>query len=397
MRIAVVSNTAWYLYNFRLNLMLALQREGHRVVAIAPDDEYTARLRDAGVEVHSVLLSGRSINPLRELWSVRSLWSAFRRHRIQLVLSYTPKGNLYSALACRTAGILFVPNVSGLGRAFMKPSLLTRVVEALYRVTFGHAAKVYFQNEEDMALFVRRGFVKEGQCERLPGSGVDLSRFAPSPLVAREARAPVFLLVARMLWDKGVGEFVEAARQLKTEFSAARFRLLGFVDVSNPSAIAKSQIDQWCAEGLVEYLGATDDVRPFIADADCVVLPSTYREGVPRSLLEAAASGRPVITTDAPGCRDTVQEGVTGFLCRASDAGDLAQQMRRFAALSPAQRANMGRSARARVEASFDERLVIGSYLSFAGRLSKSHRRFSPTLAPAVLHPELPTRPPGRQ
>lgn len=365
MRIAIVSNTAWYLFNFRLNLIRALQREGHEVVAVAPEDEYSDRLRNAGVSVEGVAISGGGTNPVTELRSVMALRRVFRRKGVDVVFSYTPKGNLYSALACISADISFVPNVSGLGRAFIRQSPLTRIVQALYKFTFRRAGRIFFQNNDDMALFVQQGLALADKCERLPGSGVDLHRFLPLPPPLHDEGAPVFLLVARMLWDKGVGEYVEAARQIKKEYPAARWQLLGFADVANPSAISKAQIEQWCAEGVVEYLGPTDDVRPFLAAADCVVLPS-YREGVPRTLLEAAAHGRPVITTDAPGCRDTVVPGRTGLLCRVADASDLARCMRQFLGFTREERDAMGREGRAYVEEHFDERSVIARYLAVA-------------------------------
>lgn len=365
-RIAVVANTAWYLANFRLNLMQALRAAGHEVVAVAPDGADAARLRTQGLPFEPVAISGAGTHPLHELGSVLALARIFRRHRVDLVLSYTPKGNLYSALACIPAGRSFVPNVSGLGRAFIRRSLLTRVVMLLYRSTFGRALHVFFQNQDDLDIFVQAGLVPARLTERLPGSGVDLQRFQPVATPAREATAPVFLLVARMLWDKGVGEYVAAARQVRTRYPAARFQLLGFADVANPSAIPRAQLDAWVAEGVVEYLGATDDVRPRLAEADCVVLPS-YREGVPRTLLEAAATARPVITTDAPGCRDTVRDGVTGWLCRPADADDLARCLLEFAATSKEQRAAMGARARQFMEECFDERLVISRYLQLAG------------------------------
>ena len=369
MRLAVVSNTCWYLFNFRLNLMLALQAAGHTVVAVAPDDAYAQRIRDAGIVFEAVPISGGGTHPVRELQSVLRLGAVFRRHRVGLVLSYTPKGNLYSALACIALRIPFVPNVSGLGRAFIRKSLVTQVAKTLYRLTFGRAYKVFFQNLDDMAVFVDGGLVRAGQAERLPGSGVDLSRFAPTPLVARTAKAPVFLLVARMLWDKGVGEYVEAARSVRVLHPGARFQLLGFLDVANPSAIPRTQMEAWVAEGVVEYLGLTDDVRPFLVQAECVVLPS-YREGVPRTLLEAAATARPVITTDAPGCRDTVVDGETGFLCRPADAPDLVDKLMRFIAMTPEARQAMGQRGRTFVEQNFDERLVIERYLAVVGQVA---------------------------
>lgn len=369
MKIAVVSNTCWYLFNFRLNLMLALQAAGHSVVAVAPDDAYAQRIRDAGIAFEAVPISGGGTHPVRELQSVLRLGAVFRRHRVGLVLSYTPKGNLYSALACIALRIAFVPNVSGLGRAFIRKSLVTRVAKALYRLTFGRAHRVFFQNLDDMAVFVDAGLVRASQAERLPGSGVDLSRFLPTAPIARAADAPVFLLVARMLWDKGVGEYVAAARSVRALHPGASFQLLGFLDVANPSAIPRTQVEAWVAEGVVDYLGPTDDVRPFLVQVDCVVLPS-YREGVPRTLLEAAATARPVITTDAPGCRDTVLDGETGFLCRPANALDLADKLLRFIAMTPQERQIMGQRGRAFVEQNFDERLVIERYLAVVGHVA---------------------------
>lgn len=369
MRIAVVSNTAWYLFNFRLNLMQALQAAGHSVVAVAPADAYVGRICATGIEFENVGISGGGTIPWLEMRSVLALRRIFQRQRIDLVLSYTPKGNLYSALGSMALRLPFVPNVSGLGRAFIRRSPVTWVAKALYRFTFRRAHHVYFQNLEDLGIFVESGLVRSEQAERLPGSGVDLTRFQPAAPVARPEAELVFLLVARMLWDKGVGEFVAAARIVRGTYPKARFRLLGALDVANPSAIPREQMASWVAEGVVEYLPPTDDVRPFLTDADCVVLPS-YREGLPRTLLEAAACARPVITTDAPGCRDTVLDGETGFLCHALDASDLARKMLGFMALSADQRHQMGQRGRIFVAQHFDEGLVLERYLRLAQALA---------------------------
>lgn len=359
--IAVVANTAWYLFNFRLNLMKSLQAAGYRVLAVAPADAYADRIRAAGIEFEPVAISGSGINPLKELGSVCRLHRLFRRQHLSLVISYTAKGNIYSALACRTLGLSFIPNVSGLGRTFIRRSPLTWLVQCLYRSTLPHAHGVFFQNIDDMRVFVRAGLVPPELAERLPGSGVDLELFRPAPFPRRPPDAPVFLLVARMLWDKGVGDYVAAARKVRTAFPNAEFRLLGMLDSDNPSAISRRQMEEWVATGVVRYLGVTDDVAAHLADADCVVLPS-YREGVPRVLLEAAAMARPVITTDVPGCRDTVVHRKTGFLCRPADEQDLAEKMVALIALTTVQRQAMGRLGRALVERSFDERFVLARY-----------------------------------
>lgn len=368
MRIAVVSNTSWYLFNFRLNLMHALQRAGHEVIAIAPRDEYSSRIEQAGVAFANAVITSDGTNPLRELATVLQLRRLMRVQKVDLVLSNTPKGNLYTALSCIGSARAFVPNVSGLGRVFIRRNALTRLVMMLYRITFRHAAVVLFQNGDDLQTLVQARIVPRRLCDRIPGSGVDLQRFSVTPLpccaeALNGTTGPVFLLVARMLWDKGVGEFVEAARQVKRIHPGARFRLLGFLDVANPSAISREQMQAWTAEGSVEYLGSTDDVRHHIAQADCVVLPSSYREGVPRSLLEAAASGRPVITTDMPGCRDAIVDGTTGWLCKVKDAADLAERMIEFIALPEQLRQAVGNAGRKMVEQRFDEQIVIRRYL----------------------------------
>ena len=362
LRIALVSNTAWSLFNFRLNLIRHLQAAGHTIVAVAPSDSFADKLKSSGVEFEAVPISTSGINPVAELRSVWRLRSVFKRQGVDLVLSYTPKGNLYAALACMALGLPFVPNVSGLGRAFIRRSPVTWTALGLYRLTFRRAHRVFFQNLDDMDMFVGARLVKAAKAERLPGSGVDLVRFTPG-LVDRTPvdDAPVFLLVARMLWDKGVGEYVAAARLVRTQFPNARFLLLGGLASDNPSAIPEGQVERWVREGVVSYLGSTEDVKPHLAQADCVVLPS-YREGVPRVLLEAAAMARPLITTDAPGCRDAVKDGETGFICHPRNAQDLANKMRSFMALTGEQRRAMGHRGRAFVEQNFDEQVVLDRY-----------------------------------
>ena len=370
LRIAVVSNSAWYLFNFRLNLIHCLQAAGHTVVAVAASDKFAAKLELAGVPFRGVPISAGGVNPLTETRAVCGLGAVFKRESIDLVLSYTPKGNLYSALACVALGVRFVPNVSGLGRAFIRRSLVTWTALALYRLTFPRAHHVFFQNLDDMRVFIDAKLVHAKSAERLPGSGVDLTRFRPTESPANsKTDSPIFLLVARMLWDKGIGEYVIAARTLRASYPQASFRLLGDVATANPSAIPRDQMDAWVKEGLITYLGSTEDVRPFVAEADCVVLPS-YREGVPRVLLEAAAMARPVITTDAPGCRDAVVDGETGFICRPRDGADLAAKMTAFLALPLDQRQRMGHRGRDMVQRCFDERVVLDRYTRLVAALA---------------------------
>ncbi len=370
MRIAVLSNTAWYLYNFRLNLMHALKEEGHEIIGVSPLDPYIERLEAAGVPHREWRLKGASINPFTEVLAIWRLYTILRREKIDTVLAYTPKGNIYGAFAARMAGAKIVNNVSGLGRTFIKQGLLTALMKRLYRTTLRWSSYTFFQNNDDMSLFLEQHIVEEGKAERLPGSGVDVRRFVTESRPRLNSESVVFLLIARMLWDKGVGEFVAAAREVKKLYPASTFKLLGFVGTDNPAAIPSEQIESWENEGEIEYLGATDDVRPVIQEADCVVLPS-YREGVPRTLLEAASMGKPIITTDATGCRDAIDDGVTGFLCRPRDPLDLADKMLRMIRLTPLERADMGSLGRRKMEAEFDERIVIGRYLDIIQDLGR--------------------------
>lgn len=382
LKIAIVANTSWYLYNFRVTLIKALMAIGYEVVAVGPADDYVGKLVAAGIRHRTIPLAGASLNPLRGLRTVLALHRVLRDEGIEVVLSYTPKGNIYGAMAAVMNGLPIVPNVSGLGRLFIRESLLTWLVKKLYRFTFGRAVRVFFQNGDDLDMFVRLKLVERGKALRLPGSGVNLARFSPcehgsSPkLLGMEGDGSpreggfVFLLVARLLWDKGVGEYVEAARKVRRQYPTVEFRLLGFLDVQNPSAIARHHIEEWETEGLIRYLGATDDVVPHLCDADCVVLPSYYREGVPRTLLEAAAMAKPIITTDAPGCRDTVDDGETGFLCRLRDADDLADKILAMIEMDTEHFVAMGRRGREKMEREFDERIVIDRYLDVLGELS---------------------------
>ena len=360
LRIALASNTAWYLFNFRGGLIAELLRLGHRVIALAPRDDFSARLAALGCQVVDLPMDNMGTHPLRDIQTWRDFRRAYRLARPDAALHFTIKPVVYGTLAARALGIPTVNTITGLGTAFLRGGALQAVVEGLYRVSQRWPARIFFQNPDDLGLFLERRLVPGDRVGRMPGSGVDLERFAVRPTPGE--RTPVFLLIARLLWDKGVGELVEAARILRREGAEARFQLLGPLGVSNRTAVPRVQLDRWVDEGLVEYLGETDDVRPWIEQADCAVLPS-YREGTPRSLLEAAAMGRPVIATDVPGCREVLEDGVSGFFCRVRDGADLACQIRRMAALTPERRAAMGLAGRTKMEREFDQRIVIQRYL----------------------------------
>ena len=373
-RILICSNTAWSLYNFRRSLIVELVARGYDVLAVAPHDEYAAQLLALGCRYIALEMDNGGTSPLRDLGLLLRFWGLLRQERPVAFLGYTIKPHVYGSLAAHTLGIPVINNIAGLGAAFSRPSWLTRIVKLLYRLALGRSRRVFFQNREDRSLFMGERLVREAQSALLPGSGVDLTHFSPRTprLASGEFR---FLLVARMLWDKGVGEFVEAARRVRQRHPASRFQLLGFLDVPNPAAIPRSVVEEWAAEGAIEYLGVTNDVRPHLADADCIVLPSYYREGVPRSLIEAAAMGRPIITTDWPGCREVVDAGRNGFLCPPRDASALAAAMQQMIALTPEQRSAMGAQSRRLAEERYDERIVIRRYIDAIAEVSSLSAR----------------------
>jgi glycosyltransferase involved in cell wall biosynthesis len=285
---------------------------------------------------------------------------ALRRVRPAAFLGFTPKPNIFGSIAASALKIPVINNVTGLGTAFIHGGVLGTLVPNLYRIALRRSHRVFFHNDEDRSLFLERGAVTKDRALVIPGSGVDLQRFTATPLPA-EGDGLTFLFIGRLLREKGVGEFFEAARMVRTQAPAARFQILGSTD-DGKRGVPAAEVDRWTVEGVVEYLGTARDVRPFIEAADCVVLPS-YREGMPRVLLEAAAMGRPLIGADVPGCRQIVREGETGFLAEARSASGLAQKMLQLIQLEPAAREQMGRRAWQVVEAEFSEELVNRAYL----------------------------------
>ncbi len=278
-----------------------------------------------------------------------------------VILGYTIKNNIYGALAAKSFGIPFLPNVSGLGTVFLKAGWLERIALQLYKRAFRHLKYVIFQNADDRDMFVERKTISVGQGLLVPGSGIDLERFRPEEGEASSGSETTFLLIARMLKDKGVIEFVEAARRIKEDFPQTRFQLLGACDVENRTAIERSAVDLWVGQGIIEYLGEMPDVRPAISAADCIVLPS-YREGAPRVLLEASAMAKPVIATDVPGCRDVVDNGVTGILCKVRSAESLGEAMKSFLMMSKDELKLMGEAGRQKMKTEFNQDIVVGIY-----------------------------------
>ncbi len=342
--------------------MSRLCDEGYEVIAAAPPDAYSERIERVGFRFIALPMDNKGTNPVTDLFLMFRLYRLFRSEKPDVILTYTPKPNIYVSLVAGLMSISVIPNISGLGNVFIRQSFITRIIKVLYRVALYFPQRVFFQNNDDLHLFVELGLVNEKKVQRIPGSGINTELYAPGD-VSEKGQGGIFLLVARMLWDKGVGEFVEAARLLKQQYPEARFQLLGFLDVINPQAVSREQMQQWVDEGVIEYLGESDDVKSFMQEADCVVLPS-YREGLPRTLIEGGSMARPLIATDVPGCRDVIDDEVNGYLCEVQNAADLAGKMQLLLDLTEEQRTLMGSQSRKKVIREFDESLVIDAYLN---------------------------------
>jgi len=369
-KIVIARNTSWSLVNFHSGLIKDLSEHGFEVLGLAPEDRYSACLSVLGCRFIALKMDNKGTNPFKDLLLLLRYFIILRKERPNIYLGCTIKPNIYGSFAAHLLNIPVINNVAGLGTAFIKGGWLGYFVRVLYRLSFYKSRKVFFQNDDDLKLFLDNGLVSIDIADRLPGSGIDLDKFTAVPMSDKLQLR--FLLVGRMLRDKGVYEFIEAARLLNKRGVKAEFLLLGFVDVDNHTAISELQISDWVTEGIVRYLGTSDDVREQIAAVECVVLPS-YREGVPRTLLEAAAMARPLIATNVPGCRDVVDDGVNGFLCRPRDAKDLADKMQQMVSLSSAERKAMGVRGREKIEREFDEKIVIEKYLEAIAEIVKKN------------------------
>ena len=374
MKFLLIAGYSESLTNFRGPLIDALIASGQEVHAAAPElcehPEVAAKLLAKGVRIHSVSMNRTGMNPWHDLQTLLSLYRLMRQIRPDRVLGYTIKPVIYGSLA---AWLARVPEryalVTGLGYAFAGESgqrtLLRRIATRLYQVALHFTQRVFFQNPDDRDLFVQRGILSTAdKTVVVNGSGIDIKVFSPMPLPAQ----PAFLLIARLLGDKGVREYVTAARLVHQQFPQCKFRLAGWIDDA-PDAIAQAELDSWIQDGVIEFLGRLKDVRPAIADSTVYVLPS-YREGTPRTVLEAMAMARAVITTDAPGCRETVVPGVNGLLVPIKSAEALAQAM--LDLLRDRQQVEaMGQQGRRIAEQKYDVQKVNQQMLTTMGIFNK--------------------------
>jgi len=362
-KIVLFANTDWYLYNFRRSLALAVQAAGHEVLLVSPPGEYGARFRELGLRWEPLpAMDRRSLNPLREMRALAELIALFRREQPALVHDFTIKCAVYGSLAAMLAGVPARINaVAGLGYVFAsndrRAHLLRPLVRTLMRFALrGWRSRLILQNHDDARMFLDHRLIEDARVRVIPGSGVDCNRFVPRARPCNDP--PRVLLAARLLWEKGVKEYVQASRTLRAQGRRVRFLLAGASDPGNPAAVPEATVRGWVDDGLVEWIGHVDDMPALFASTDIVVLPSYYREGLPKSLIEAAACATPLITTDMPGCRDVVTDGVDGLIVPPRDAEALCAAIVRLLD-APERARKLGLAARAKALAKFDERIVI--------------------------------------
>ena len=363
MKIAIVANSAWAAYNFRINLALAINSEGHEVIFIIPyDSEYSKKLKKK-FECHNLYLDSKGLNPIKDIKTFINLLGVYKKVKPDIVCHFTVKLNIYGSIAARVFKISSLNNITGLGTLFISRNFATYVAKLLYRYALSFSKKVFFQNTEDLNYFLQNKLICKSKSAVLPGSGVDLEKFKFSTTVVQKDKF-VFLLISRLLRDKGIYEYIEAIRIIKRRYpeKSIEFQLLGEVGVNNRTAIKVSELEAWVNDDLIFYLGVTDQVEKVISGCDCVVLPS-YREGMPRSILEAFAVGRPAIVSDVPGCRDIVEHKTNGLLCRVKSSQDLARKMITMMRISNECRHRLSQNGRDKVEHFFDEKIVINTYI----------------------------------
>ena len=362
-KILIVSNTSWSLLNFRRNLIKYLADKGFCVIACAPSDEYTESLKALVHEFYPVEIDAYGVNPFVDIKLMANYFSILKKVMPNVCLNYTIKPNIYCTLAANVLSIPCINNIAGLGQVFIRDSVLTLIVKTLYRISLKKSKKVFFQNEDDMDLFLKNNIVSKVSVEKLPGSGICVDTYRSSSEREAESGKLKFAMISRLLKEKGVHEYVEAARIIKKKYGGVQFEIVGFVDVKNKKMVSVEQLEEWDKEGVVKYLGYTDDVKSYLETVSCVVLPSFYREGVPRILLEAAAMCRPLITTNVIGCRDAVEDNVNGYLCEPRNIDSLVECIEKMIGLSTSERESMGIKSREKMSKEFDDGIVNERYL----------------------------------
>ncbi|MGL6115881.1 MAG: glycosyltransferase family 4 protein [Cetobacterium sp.] len=361
-KILLSANNAFVIYNFRYGLMKELEKKGYEIIALAGDDGTSQNIKNEGWRYIELTIDRRGKNIINDLKLCYSYYKIYKKEKPNYILQFTIKPNIYGTLAAKLLGIPVINNVTGLGDMFSTNNLTSKIVKSLYKISFKYPKKVFFQNDDDLKIFLDSKLIDSKICGRIPGSGVDIDKFKPLKKEINDKKFK-FLFLGRINENKGVKLINEASKKLKYKYPDIEFQLLGKVYVEEQKHISKEELQKWEKESNIKYLGTSKDVRQEIKECDCILFPSYYREGVPRSLIEAAAMAKPIITTDNVGCRDIVNDKYNGFLAKPKDLDSLIEKIEKVLTISKVELNQLGINGRLKVEKEFDEKIVIQRYL----------------------------------
>lgn len=363
-KIVIHANVIWTIVNFRKNLIKFLLENDYEVICIADYDDLSGIsmnvLNELNVKFIQVSIARASINPLKDLIYMSNLYKVYSREKPDIILSYTIKPNIFGNFVASLLNIPVISTINGLGSGMISENFISTISKKLYSFSLRKTKKVFFQNDDDQTFFISNNLVKESKCDYVPGSGINYKDYENCE--KQNNKQLTFILIARLINDKGIIEYIEAIKLLKESGNKSLFLLAGSFDEVNPSAISKNDVQIWEDDNLITFLGKTDNICDFLKLSDVVVLPS-YREGLSRLLLEAASARKVIVTTDVPGCRDVVKNGFNGYLCKVQDSDDLKNKMEKVILLSASERIKMGENGQKKVIEEFDESIVFLKYL----------------------------------
>lgn len=352
MKIAFLGNTDFSIYNYRFELVQRLLNEKHEVLIVTPKGDLVKKMVDAGCKYIDIKVDQHGLNPFHDLKLKNNIYRILKKERPDYVCGYTIKPNIYGAWACKKLNIKFIANITGLGTAAENPGLVQKIIVKLYKIAFRNVKRVFCQNEENRVFFINYNIVNEDKLSLLPGSGVNLERFKLIPYPNSETTR--FVFVSRIRKDKGIDEYITAARHINEKYKNTEFHVCGVCDDEY----------KWISnEKSVIYHGMVSHIEDVLKDMNCLIFPSYYAEGMANVLLEASAIGRPIMTTNRPGCKETIEDGYNGFIINEKDSNNLIEKIEYFLSLSTEEQCQLGLNGRAKVENEFNRQIIIDKYL----------------------------------
>jgi|TARA_B110001469_G_C9642849_1_gene323764 glycosyltransferase involved in cell wall biosynthesis len=360
--IVIIYNATHHVLLFKSELIKSIRENGYRIVVLASVDNYTEKLKEIVDEFHEIKLDSSGVNPIKDTYLIFQIYSICKSIKPTAILNFTIKPVIYGTLASRVlGGVPVINTITGLGTAFISSGFANKVAKFLYKFTFKYSHLVFFQNPDDQQFFRKLKIITKNNTKLISGSGVDLVKFKP---VENNKRDDIkILFIGRIIADKGIYELIESAQIIKKEYSNVSFILMGMLGVKNNTSISENEVDKWINDGVIEFIPFQDDIRRFLGDSDVVVLPS-YREGTPKTLIEAASMAKPLIATDVPGCREVVKHEVNGFLCEVKNPVSLAAAIKRYIELDDSSKIEMGEKSRELAEEKFDIIKVNNCYIN---------------------------------